>query len=940
MRYWVNQLLMMGVPKDIGLMERLARKIFNLDLLMALILPLLFAGFYFWIGIRDTYIFLLIGFIFLHYLLEATLTYFGGFRISVYLTIIFNVFLISFVTISLHIPAIAFMLFPVGMSVFIYFPGAFRITVPVYLGHAILALGYFVVLSSWLPYESWKFISPQETPLVFGSIVAIAILGVYKILMLVYLYSSVLRFSRRQEQKMNQILGENQLGIVLLDQNWIFRSLNSAFVKLLGYTRSELLNSSIQEFLEDPIENHLMPLIERKVHSMEIFLPMIRKNGKRIVVRAFLQGYYEDKGLLQSVVISAFDTTEECLDKRSKELNSKMINDMLQGLPCIYYRFNKNLEFLESRGPALQNLGLKYNQVVGQRIDVLYHVYPDIVKAHHDVLEKGFSSVRTSVEFEGQQVYFDTKISYYPEQQEGVGLAIDITEQVLAEKALAISQRKYLDVFETTDHAILVADPEEMKVIDCNQAAVEIFHCKSREEFIGSSSGQFTAPVQPDGERYEDLGARVLQTVYEQGIFHERLLGRRMNGDFFWKEIKVIQDKVADAKYFIFFIKDIDAEIKETAKQYKKDQKYQALFEKNQDGLLILDLRLRQAIEANPKAAELFGLEIEELLQRNPIELMPEFQSDGAPSESTFRQKMFLKQAQRHIRYNWDFLHKSGEIFHVEILGFMLPAPDDHLMVYCMRDRTEQRKQQALIQENLSSLQTLNQELKKYIASNLHLENYAHIVAHDLTGPIRSIHTFSELLQRELEDCSCGRRKDYLDWIIQSAEEMEQQVEKLLALAKIDQQGVYKETIKTKDFFARLINDYQASNGSTKIHLNIDSLPGQIRVDATFFRILWNNLIGNALKFQKPNQPNQILLGGTQEEGNLQFYIEDHGMGIRPEDLNQNFNLFYRGASQNRIGGHGIGLAICQKIVKEHGGEIRVSSQEGKGTRFSFHIPE
>lgn len=930
----------MGIPGEIDYLERLRRKIFNLDLFLAEFIPLLFFLFYLQAGVRAMPVFLVIGFVVLHFFLQGVLTYLGGFKISVVLVMVFNFFIISFGTFCFQIPTLGILLLPIGINYFLFFPLSNKFRIPLFLLHIFVGVAYFLYLSKWIPHSTWQYLSPGATPLVFGAIMAVLILMVYKILSLILLFSKVIQENQRRIGRLENIIENNQSVLLLLGEQFQIKTFNQAFVNLLGYRRSELTGQSINSFLLEPLEKQLVPLLEGRQPTQECKLEFQRKNQEKIVLRSYFNAEYGAGKELRSIILSGFNVTQEVKEERSKELHSKMVEDMMQGLPCVYYRFNQNLEFLESKGPALKRIGLKENQVLGQRIDVLYHVYPEIVQAHREVLKKEFHSVRTCVQYEGKEIFFDTNISYYPEQQQGVGLAIDITDRVLADRQLALSRRKYIDVFETTNQAILVADAFEMKVIDCNQAAVRIFGCRSRDEFMGAPASFFTAPVQPDGEKYEDLSQRVLDSLIKTGEFQERLLGRKMNGETFWKELKIIKDKEERSEYFIFFIRNIDHEVIWSQREIEEDGKYRTLFENNLDGLLIIDLRVRKAIEANPRAAQMFGLTVEELLHSNPIDLMPTYQSDGAPSEPGFRHYMQLKQELGSITYQWDFLKSDGTVFQVEIAGFLLPAPDQHFMVYCMRDITEQKKQERLIQKNMDALQTLNEQLKAYITSNVHLEHYAHVASHDLQAPIRSILAFTRFLERELGNNLPGRSKEFVDRILQSAEHMEKLVEKLLSFSKVGGEKIHFAPIPLNEFFPQLFKDFIGSLPLESVEVNIAEALEEFRADPVFFRLLWTNLLGNAIKFQSAERPLKIEIGGRKEAKAFHFYIQDNGLGIAEKHQTEIFDLFFRGDRSKGTTGHGIGLAICKKIVEGHGGTLSVQSQLGKGSRFSFQIAQ
>jgi PAS domain S-box-containing protein len=228
------------------------------------------------------------------------------------------------------------------------------------------------------------------------------------------------------------------------------------------------------------------------------------------------------------------------------------------------------------------------------------------------------------------------------------------------------------------------------------------------------------------------------------------------------------------------------------------------------------------------------------------------------------------------------------------------------------------------VQERTLELQNLNQILQ---TSNQELEQFSQIVSHDLQEPLRAIASHARLLTEDLGNTVDPATQESLHFITEGADRMRFLIQDLLAYAQV---GAPKANGMTdcNEAVKQAIDNLQAGAIVT-----CDLLP-LVKVDATQLVQLFQNLIGNAIKFQR-EQPPQVHIGFTNET----FWVRDNGIGIPPQHLNAIFDIFRRLHTRRKYPGTGIGLAICQKIVDRYGGRIWAESEPGVGTTFFFTLP-
>ncbi|MEM8675055.1 MAG: ATP-binding protein [Cyanobacteria bacterium P01_G01_bin.67] len=219
------------------------------------------------------------------------------------------------------------------------------------------------------------------------------------------------------------------------------------------------------------------------------------------------------------------------------------------------------------------------------------------------------------------------------------------------------------------------------------------------------------------------------------------------------------------------------------------------------------------------------------------------------------------------------------------------------------------------------------------------LANITASVAHDLEAPLRSLTRFTELLAQEYQDELDEKAQQYLDQIADSGSKMQALIKDLLAYSHA---GTGEQTWITVDFnqiVKQIQSDLHSAIAQTQAEFNIHNLP-QLLINPQDIYQLWHSLIENALKHSGDTAP-KIEINAIAQGQSWLFAVADNGTGIAPEYHSQIFDVFQRlnSHSVDSDSGHGIGLAICQKIVNRYRGKIWVESQVGAGSTFFFSLP-
>ena len=240
------------------------------------------------------------------------------------------------------------------------------------------------------------------------------------------------------------------------------------------------------------------------------------------------------------------------------------------------------------------------------------------------------------------------------------------------------------------------------------------------------------------------------------------------------------------------------------------------------------------------------------------------------------------------------------------------------------------------IAERTLQLETTNKELE--FRTN-EIEQFTYIASHDLQEPLRAMINFTQLLQEDYAGKLDDDGNKYIEFIFNSSIRMRELVKGLVDYSLLGNERDLTQ-VDCHQIVEDVLNDIQdsilESNANIIVIKKLPTIPGY----ATELRLLFQNLIHNAIKFRKHNVPPQISISATNMDQNWLFSIKDNGIGIEENGREKIFIIFKR--MQNRIDyqGTGIGLAHCKKIVELHGGKIWVESEPGKGSIFNFTIPK
>lgn len=255
-----------------------------------------------------------------------------------------------------------------------------------------------------------------------------------------------------------------------------------------------------------------------------------------------------------------------------------------------------------------------------------------------------------------------------------------------------------------------------------------------------------------------------------------------------------------------------------------------------------------------------------------------------------------------------------------------------------LRSRRRQYQLRDLLQretENAASLQAANAALRQ---SNASLAEFAYVASHDLQEPLRSVTAYTQLLSRRYKGQLDKTADEYIQFATDGALRMKALIEDLLQYAQVTS-GSSQPQLKADSNAALAVaqENLEALIKETAAKIESDSLPS-IAVDSTQLVQLFQNLIGNAIKYRSDGIPPHVRIAAVRQGPDWRFSVSDNGIGFSQEYAEHVFGIFKR-LNRNTVPGTGIGLALCKRIVENHGGRIWAESQPGMGSTFYFLLP-
>ena len=453
-----------------------------------------------------------------------------------------------------------------------------------------------------------------------------------------------------------------------------------------------------------------------------------------------------------------------------------------------------------------------------------------------------------------------------------------------------------------------------------------------RDRHVGQRAGYMVSPhVRPMG----------------QGM---NLVGRRKDGHEVPVEISLSPLPTGGGPLIVASVRDVSARRKADAQLRKVEQRYRTLVEgiPAVTFMAALDETRERELYVSPQIEALLGFSQREWVE-NPIlwysqlhpddrtrwhEEFAETVATGEPFRSVYR---FIARDGREVWVHGEahvVRDDDGRPLFLQGVAFDITGiKQAEVNLIALNTVLERR-----VAERTAEVEARSRELAR---SNQALDQFGYVAAHDLREPLRTMKSYIQKLSKEYQDRLDPAAEGYVTRAVNAAVRMEALIRDLLAYSRVRTEGKEPARASTTEAVESALANLHAAIEESGATVTADDLP-VVRADPTQLAQLFQNLVGNALKFRAPDRPPAIHVSAVRRGGEWEIGVRDNGIGIEPNSLDRIFRLGIESRlhSRSEYPGSGIGLATCEKIVQRHGGRIwAMSAGPGTGTTIAFTIP-
>ncbi|MFN3650121.1 MAG: PAS domain S-box protein [Armatimonadota bacterium] len=484
-----------------------------------------------------------------------------------------------------------------------------------------------------------------------------------------------------------------------------------------------------------------------------------------------------------------------------------------------------------------------------------------------------------------------------------------------ARKAAQRARRDFERLLESAGDGILVVDGDG-RITLANREAQRLFGYAA-DELLGRPVEMLLPPRLRGGHEVDRGRYLEAPQLRPMGTGRELLAARR-DGTEFPVEISLSPIPTEEGTRVISIVRDI-------TEHRKAEERFRALLEAAPDAMIVVDRSGRISL-VNSQVEQLFGYTREELLGEAIEILIPERYRAAHPSR---REEYHREPRLRPMGSGLELFarRKDGTEFPVEISLSPIQSEEGTSVISTIRDVTAQKEAQRALARQASDLRR----------SNAELEQFAYVASHDLQEPLRMVASYTQLLARRYRGKLDQDADEFIEFTVDGVKRMQELINDLLAYSRVGTHGREFAPVDCNRILERVLDNLQVAIEEREAEISVQPLP-EVRGDASQLLQLFQNLVGNAIKFQKPGERPRVEVAAASEEEGWHFTVRDNGIGIEPEYAERIFLIFQRLHSRSDFPGTGIGLAICKKIVERHGGGIWVESS-GSGSAFHFTIP-
>jgi PAS domain S-box-containing protein len=706
-------------------------------------------------------------------------------------------------------------------------------------------------------------------------------------------------------------------------------------------SKDELLGYKVRDLHPDPDRRAAFSRqLEQAGKVQDVELKQETIDGETIWISVTAVRTEEDgedyfDGIVQDV--TERKVRERELHEREQRLDryKEYTDDILDAVDDVFYVVDRDGQFKRWNESLSEVTGYANEEIDGMRVSDF--VDGETQEAAADALEEAFETGSINVQMElhtkeGNDIPFEFAASALEDPGGNrvlAGIGRDISERIDRQRTLEESERRYRTLVENFPNGAVGLFDEDLRY---TVAGGEML------EEVGTSADEIVG--QTVWERYpEDLAGRFETTFRAAFAGEANSFAVDFHGHHWRAHTLPVRDDEGDIFAGMVMVQDITEQIeREQALQESKNQ-LQALIELLPVAVFVAEADGR-IVEWNEAAEDIWGGEVAESDSVREYEEYDGWWADtGEPVEPD---EWPLARALRGEEVIDPEVIEIGG-FDGErrtVLNHGMPVRDADgevsRAVVTLIDITERKEYQRKLEE-----------------SNERLEQFAYAASHDLQEPLRMVSSYLQLLETRYADQLDEEAAEFIDFAVDGAERMRNMIDGLLEYSRVDTRGDPFEAVTLDDVLADVCDDLQMRIEESGADITAESLPDVVG-DPGQLRQLFQNLLNNAIKYSGEDPPEvhvsaekkaerrNVANAAAEAPQNAEEWVisvSDEGVGIDSDDTDRVFEVFQRLHTFDEHSGTGIGLALCERIIDRHGGDIWVESELGEGATVSFTLP-
>ncbi|MBI1191614.1 MAG: PAS domain-containing protein [Bacteroidetes bacterium] len=527
--------------------------------------------------------------------------------------------------------------------------------------------------------------------------------------------------------------------------------------------------------------------------------------------------------------------------------------------------------------------------------------------------------------------------------------------------ALARSERQYHTLFEKAPFPLILY--ANGGIVDCNEAGLRIMGAERKSQLIGRMPSDFSPEMQANGRPSSEAREGLDELIRQKGTHRFEWTHRDFQGRDFpveitmaaihddlmfgmWSDLSVRKKDEARIHGLLDSLRARKRELESTLEELSRQR---AFYEDILNGLpadvAVFDKDHRYLF-LNPVAVNNPDMR-RWLIGRTDFDYA---QKKGLPTDTARkRHSLFQRVLNSGHSMHWEDRTAIDGKLQV-ILRRLSPVYVNGQVQFVVgygTDITKIKEAEAIIKDHNAVLQSqverrtleLQQAVKELRRSNADLESFAYAASHDLQEPLRMITSFLQMIRRTQGGRLDEAGHEYIDFALNGVGRLTGLIKALLSYSRLDQQDFQLQQADSEALVRDRIADLSALIAERGAEVHFRSLPPTLCCEPVMLGMVFYNIIGNAIKFNRNERP-EVSIWAEESAEHWTFFIRDNGIGIPADKKAVIFEPFKRLHSVQEFAGTGVGLASCRKIIERHGGEIDLDSEIGQGTTFYFKLPK